>query len=452
MSNKKKGKTSKRPRRQDADAGGQWMGQEEADDDPKTVPAGQAFQAGAAGVDFAEIDQELQREDADFREILRRIVLPPPTHATSPKESDQASNPKKPQDQQPSGVPEIAPDGVSVLDEELTWPQLHRLWKVVVKRAPVNLVVEATVQLWQSLAKDQAVEDATGDPKTIPAGKALQAGAAGVDFEEVDQEMLRDDANFREIVRRIVLPPPADVTPPKGSDQASTPKKLQDLQPSGGAKIGPEVKPGLDEKQAWSQLQRLGKLLAKRVPVHLVVEATVRLWQTLAKAKPASVKPLSLEEQFKESVFAGLSEDSGKRLVQIAERLDRFREAVREELEAAILSYIGENDPKKLAGRQWSIDAIGGLLTRMGFALEHPDHPGKLLCLSLSVGKSQPQGQIRLYPVGDSKNMIAWSAHLDKFGDVSVTSAVKKIEERPSPFLPSDQRTSQEKGPTDKGR
>jgi hypothetical protein len=166
--------------------------------------------------------------------------------------------------------------------------------------------------------------------------------------------------------------------------------------------------------------------------------------------------PLSLEEEFAKTLFSGLSGGQEENLVKLSVTLDRYREAIRAKLEAVIHEYMQGWNPTKAPERQRSVDVINSLMKRVGFALEHPDHPGQHCYLTLIVDSGQPQGQIRLLAEGSSSRPLDRSAHLSKFAYLRVIDATVPLEERAAwaPSSPSFKRNDQGKTdqPPSRGR
>jgi hypothetical protein len=120
--------------------------------------------------------------------------------------------------------------------------------------------------------------------------------------------------------------------------------------------------------------------------------------------------------EFVQELFAESSPDGDRQLLGIARRLDRFRAAVRMELEKAIRQYVRNQNPSTREERQRSVELINGLVDRLGYCIEYQ---GQRCYFTLMVNESHRRGEIRLRLEGSNTD-IDFSAHLSHFSDLRI--------------------------------
>lgn len=139
-----------------------------------------------------------------------------------------------------------------------------------------------------------------------------------------------------------------------------------------------------------------------------------------------------------QQLLAGLPAEEEQRLAAVVGRLDEFRSAIREEVERYILDYIRDRNPPKREERERSIGLINAVLQRLGFAVKYE---GQQCYFTLSYGRANPQGQIRLLPVG-SRCPLDFSAYLSHFSQIQIIDAAPCLDPVLTQLTPSPSASS----------
>lgn len=145
--------------------------------------------------------------------------------------------------------------------------------------------------------------------------------------------------------------------------------------------------------------------------------------------EPKDGLELPSPHEFAQQLLSGLPEDKEQGLIALSGKLDEYREAMRAGLERVFREYMRDRNPATREERQRSVDFLNGLLDRLGFSLEHPDHPGQMCYMVLSVDNVNRNGQIRLLPKGAATRPLERSAYLSHFAELRVVDGLSPLQQ-----------------------